>query len=193
MIPYVIEKGQGGNEKMYDIWSRLLKDRIIFIRGEFNDDMADSVVAQLLFLESVDPKSDIYMYINSPGGSMTSMYAIYDVMRYIKNEIVTVGFGQCASAASFVLAAGTRGKRFALPNTELMIHEFSGGSSGKAHELRNKAKHLERCYENMIKHYAMFTGQTVETLQKDMEKDYYMTSTEAKEYGLIDEVHMVRI
>lgn len=190
-FPYVIERVDGG-ERAYDVYSRLLKDRIIFISGEFDDDLADSVVGQLLFLESDDRESDIYMYINSPGGVMTSMYAIFDTMNYISPDIVTVGIGTVASAGSFILAAGTPGKRHALPNTEVMIHELSSGYGGKAHDVRVHYKHMERMYEKMIKHYAEFTGQKISKIKKDMEKDFYMSAEEAKEYGLIDTVQEKR-
>lgn len=188
-VPYVIEKGPKDQEKVYDLYSRLLKDRIIFIRGEFNQPLADSVVAQLLFLESVDPDEDIRMYINSPGGAITALYAIYDTMQYIKPDIVTVGMGQCASAGSFILAAGTKGKRFALPNTEIMIHELSGGARGKAQDMFQTLEKTKELWEKMARQYVGFTGQKLARVKKDMARDYYMTALEAKEYGLIDEVH----
>jgi ATP-dependent Clp protease protease subunit len=191
-VPYVIEKGPKDQERMYDLYSRLLRDRIIFIRGSFKDEMADAVVAQLLFLESSDPDADIYMYVNSPGGYITSMYAIYDVMTYIKPDIVTVGMGQCASAASFILAAGTKGKRYALPNTEIMIHELSGGTQGKAQDMFNTLEHTKKLWDKMARHYVGFTGQRLARIKKDMARDYYMSSEEAKEYGLIDEIHAER-
>lgn len=187
-FPYVIEKGEKGEERAYDIYSRLLKDRIIFISGKFDTDLADSVVGQLLFLESDDRDKDIYMYINSPGGEINAMYAIYDTMTYINPDIVTVGFGSVASAGSFILAAGTKGKRYALPNTEIMIHELSGGYGGKAGDIRVHYKHVERLYEKMAVHYSQLTGQDLETVKKDMERDFYMTAEEAKDYGLIDSV-----
>jgi ATP-dependent Clp protease protease subunit len=191
-IPYVIEKGPKDQERVYDLYSRLLRDRIIFIKGVFNQEMADSVVAQLLFLESTDNEGDIYMYINSPGGAISSMYAIYDVMQYVTTDIVTVGMGQCASAGSFILAAGTRGKRFALPNTEIMIHELSGGFEGKAQDMFNRADHIKKLYDKMAKDYVNFTGQTLAKIKKDMARDYFMSAEEAKEYGLIDEIHVKR-
>ena len=191
-VPYVIEKGPKDQERMYDLYSRLLRDRIVFIRGEFTDSMADAVVAQLLFLESSDPDADIYMYINSPGGIITSMYAIYDVMTYIKPNIVTVGMGQCASAASFILAAGTKGKRYALPNTEIMIHEFSGGVQGKAQDMFQTLEKSKALWEKMANQYVEFTGQKLSKVKKDMSRDHYMSAEEAKEYGLIDEIHAKR-
>ena len=187
-VPYVIEKGPGDQERVYDLYSRLLKDRIIFIKGVFNQEMADSVVAQLLFLESVDPTEDIRIYINSPGGEINALYAIYDTMCYIRPEVSTIAVGVCASAASFVLAAGQKGKRFALPNSEVMIHEFSGGAGGKFNEIKNNYDHMIKLYEKMAKHYVEFTGQKLHKIKKDMEKDFYMSAEEAKAYGLIDEV-----
>lgn len=192
MIPYVIERGPKDQERVYDLYSRLLKDRIVFIRGPFNQDMADSVVAQLLFLETSDPTEDIRLYINSPGGQVDAMYAIYDVMNYVTPDIVTVGIGHCASAASFILAAGTKGKRYALPNTEIMIHELSTGTQGKAGDVRNYVKHMERLYDKMAKHYVGFTGQKLAKIKKDMERDFFMYAEEAVGYGLIDEVHESR-
>jgi ATP-dependent Clp protease protease subunit len=191
-IPYVIEKDGKGNEKVYDLYSRLLKDRIIFISGEFTGQLSDIVVAQLLFLEADDKDRDIYVYINSPGGDVFAMYAIYDTMTYIKPDIVTVGFGSVASAGSFILAAGTKGKRYALPNTEIMIHELSSGYSGKAGDVRVHYRHLERLYEKMANHYSKFTGKSPETLKVDMQRDFYMSAEEAVEYGIIDSVQEKR-
>jgi ATP-dependent Clp protease, protease subunit len=191
-VPYVIEKGKGDQERMYDLYSRLLKDRIVFVRGKFEDQMADSIVAQLLFLESADPDSDIYMYINSPGGYINSMYAVYDVMSYIKPDIVTVGMGQCASAASFILAAGTKGKRYALPNTEIMIHELSGGVEGKAQDMFQTIEKTKKLWDKMAHQYVDFTGQPIERIKADMARDHYMTAEDAKAYGLIDEIHAKR-
>ena len=189
MIPHVIEQGPKGQERVYDLYSRMLKDRIVFIKGEFCQDMADSVVAQLLFLESQDADSDIMMYINSPGGVINSMYAIYDTMQYIKPDIVTVGMGHCASAASFILASGTKGKRYALPNTDIMIHELSGGNQGKFNDMKVAFEHSEALYSKMAKHYVNATGQKLTKIKKDMERDFYMSADEAQKYGLIDEVH----
>ena len=180
-VPYVME-----DDKAYDPFSRMLKDRIIFVSGEFNSDMADSIVAQLLFLETEDSETDINMYINSPGGDMTAMYGIFDTMNYIKPDVVTIGYGMCASAGSFILAAGTKGKRFALPNTEIMIHELSTGMRGKANDILQEAKHIERVYERMAQYYVEFTG------QKLMHRDFFMTSEEAQKYGLIDKVEYKR-
>ncbi len=188
IIPHVIEDKGTGTERVYDLFSLLMKDRIIFIRGAFNQDLADVVVAQLLYLESSDPEANIYMYINSPGGEVSSMYAIYDTMSYIKNDIVTIGMGTVASAASFILAAGTYGKRYVLPNVELMLHELSSGMDGKYHEMKNRFEHTQMLYDKMAKHYAKFTGQKLSKIKKDMKKDHYMTAKEALEYGLVDAI-----
>jgi ATP-dependent Clp protease protease subunit len=192
-IPYVVEKNDKDGERAYDIWTRLMKDRIIFINGDFNNDMADAVVAQLLFLESEDVEKDIYMYINSPGGMISSMYAIYDTMQYIKPEIVTIGYGTVASAGSFILAAGTKGKRFALPNTDIMIHELAGGHSGKFQEMRNSYLHVEKLYDKMANHYVTMTGQPLKKVKEDMSRDFWMNAEEAVKYGLIDKVEVKRV
>ena len=191
MVPYVIEKSDKG-DKVYDLYSKLLSDRIVFIRGEFNPAMADAVTAQLLFLESQDNEKDIYLYINSPGGMVTSMFSIFDTMQYIKPDICTIAYGDAASAASFILSAGTKGKRFALPNASVMLHELSGGHQGKFHELLNSFKHTEKLYEKMAKYYVEFTGQKLEKIQEDMKIDYYMSAKEAKEYGVIDDIYSGR-
>lgn len=187
-IPYVIEKGPNDQERVYDLYSRLLRDRLIFIRGVITQDLADSVVAQLLFLESSDKHEDIRMYINSPGGEVNSMYAIYDTMGLITCDITTLGLGQCASAASFLLAAGTKGKRSALPNTSIMLHELSTGYQGKAGDLRNSHIHMEKLYELMAKQYVQTTGQKLQKIKRDMERDYFLTAEEAVVYGIIDKV-----
>lgn len=191
-IPYIIEKGPNNQERSYDLFSRLLKDRIIFIRGVIGEGVSDAIVAQLLFLESDSPEKDINMYINSPGGLLDEMYGIYDAMAYVKPDIATIAYGQCMSAGSFLAAAGTKGKRFALPNTNIMIHELSSGTKGKYHDVRNYTEHLSKRYETMAQYYHKFTGQDVGKIREDMKRDYYMTSGEAKEYGLIDEVQYVR-
>jgi len=188
MVPYVIEKGKNDQDKVYDIYSRLLKDRIIFIKGNFDQDMADAVTAQLLFLESSDPEKDIYMYINSPGGHITAMYSIYDTMQYIKPDICTLAYGQACSAGSFILAAGTKGKRYSLPNSTIMIHELSGGHQGKFHDMEVGFQHSKSLYDKMAKHYVGFTGQKLAKIKKDMKRDFYMTAEEAVKYGLIDGV-----
>ncbi len=191
-IPYVIEYDEKDREKTYDLFSRLLKDRIIFLRGEISEGEADVVVAQLLFLETSDADKDIYMYIDSPGGHISGMYAIFDTMNYIKPDIVTVGIGTVMSAGSFLLAAGTKGKRYALPNTDIMIHELSGGSGGKFNDMKNKQKHLESIHEKMMKHFSELTGQPLKRVKKDMERDYYMNPKEAKRYGIIDSIQHKR-
>jgi len=188
IIPHVIEDQGSGKERTYDLFSLLMKDRIIFVRGQFEQDMADIIVAQLLYLESADKNADINMYINSPGGEISSMYAIYDTMSYIKNDIVTIGMGTVASASSFILAAGLQGKRFVLPNTLIMLHELSSGMDGKYHEMKNRFEHTQMLYDKMAKHYAEFTGQKLSKIKKDMKKDYYMTAEEALEYGLVDAI-----
>lgn len=191
-IPYVIEKGEKDQEKVYDLYSRLLKDRIIFLSGAFTPDMADSIVAQLLFLEANNADKDICMYINSRGGEIDAMYAIYDTMNYIKPDIMTVGYGTIASAGSFILCAGVKDKRYALPNTNIMIHELSGSAGGKYGDLKITYKHMSRLYAKMAQHYSEMTGQDLEQVKTDMERDYYMTPEQAKEYGLIDSVEYKR-
>lgn len=186
-VPYIIEK-DGNSERTYEIYSRLLKDRIVFIRGVFDDDMSNDIVAQLLYLQSNDPSKDIYMYINSPGGKVSSMYAIYDTMNFIEPDIVTVGIGSVASAGSFILAAGTKGKRMCLENTEIMIHELSSGISGKAGDIFNEVNHMKHLYDKMAKHYSKFTGQKLSKIKKDMQRDYWLSAEEAIEYGLVDKV-----
>lgn len=188
---FVIEK-DGERDHSYDLPSRMLKDRIIFINGEFNEQMAKSVTAQLLYLESVDNEKDIYIYINSGGGCINSMYAIYDTMNYIKPDVCTVGLGQCCSAASFILAAGKKGKRFALPNVSHMIHELSSGMSGKANELETYYEKLRKLRIKMAGHYNEMTGKPIELLLEMMQKDVWMTSEEALEFGLIDEIKYTR-
>jgi ATP-dependent Clp protease protease subunit len=187
-LSYVIE-GENEKEKSYEIFSRLLKDRIIYIQGEFNDPMANNVVAQLLYLNSQDKDKDIYMYINSPGGSITSMYSIFDVMNYIDTDVCTVGIGSVCSAGSFILGAGTKGKRSALENTEVMIHELSSGAQGKAQDIFNTVAKLEKLYDRMAKQYVTFTGKSLAKIKKDMQRDHWlMGAAEALEYGLIDKI-----
>jgi len=187
-IPYVIEPNEKGDERVYDLYSRLLKDRIVFIKGTIKSEMADAVVAQLLFLETRDDDTDINMYINSVGGEVSAMYAMFDVMQYIKPDIRTIGMGTCASAASFLLAAGTKGKRMALPNTDVMIHELSTGHQGKYNDMRVYQKHIDKMYDNMARNYVNFTGQSLKKIKRDMERDFHMSAEEAVEYGLIDKV-----
>ena len=186
-IPYVIEQ-TGRGERSYDIYSRLLKDRIIMLSGEINDAVASSIVAQLLFLEAQDPDKDIYFYINSPGGVITSGFSIYDTMNYIKPEIVTICIGQAASMGAFLLACGSEGKRYALPSSRIMIHQPLGGAQGQATDIAIQAKEilLMKSYLNEI--LAEKTGKKVKQIEKDTERDYFMSAEEAVEYGLIDQV-----
>jgi ATP-dependent Clp protease protease subunit len=190
-VPYVIEKDEG-QERVYDLYSRLLKDRIIFIRGLIDQDLADSVVAQLLFLESLDKESDIHLYINTPGGRIDSMYSIYDTMNIVSPDITTLGMGTVASAGTFLIAAGVKGKRYTLENTSFMIHEMTGGMSGKYNIMKNEFKHMETLYDRMSKHYVKLTGQKLSKICSDMQKDYYMSAEEAKKYGLIDKIQHKR-
>ena len=187
LVPYVIEQTSRG-ERSYDIYSRLLKDRIIFLGEEVTDVSANIIVAQLLFLEADDPNKDIQLYINSPGGSVTAGMAIYDTMQYIKSDVSTVCIGMAASMGSFLLSGGTKGKRFALPNAEIMIHQPSGGAQGQATEIQIAAEHILRTRQKLNEILAANTGQPLEVIQKDTERDNFMSAQAAKEYGLIDEV-----
>ena len=187
LMPYVIEQTSRG-ERSYDIYSRLLKDRIIFLGGEINDDVANSVVAQMLFLEMEDPDADIQLYINSPGGVITSGMAIYDTMRYLKCEVSTLCIGMAASMGAFLLSAGAKGKRKALPHAEIMIHQPSGGARGQATDIEIQAEQILRVKKTMNQLLAEHTGQTVRTIEKDVERDHYMTAEQALKYGLIDEI-----
>ena len=191
LIPYVIEQTSRG-ERSYDIYSRLLKDRIIFLGDEVTDDTANVVVAQMLFLESQDPAKDIQLYINSPGGSVSAGLAIYDTMRYIKCDVATTCIGMAASRGAFLLAAGTKGKRYALPNAEIMIHQPSGGSQGMASDIKIQAEHILRIRKKLNDALSANTGQPLETIEKDTDRDYWMSADEAKAYGLIDEVVAAR-
>ncbi|MDL0115138.1 ATP-dependent Clp endopeptidase proteolytic subunit ClpP [Campylobacter felis] len=186
-IPYVIEKTSRG-ERSYDIYSRLLKDRIVMLSGEINDDVASSIVAQLLFLEAEDPQKDIYLYINSPGGVITSGFSIYDTMNYIKPDICTICIGQAASMGAFLLSCGTKEKRFALPNSRIMIHQPLGGARGQATDIEIQAKEILRLKTTLNEILAKNTGQKVAKISKDTERDFFMSALEAKEYGLIDKV-----
>ena len=187
LVPYVIEQTSRG-ERSYDIYSRLLKERIIFLGEEVNDVSASVVVAQLLFLEADDPDKDIQLYINSPGGSVTAGMAIYDTMQYIKCDVSTVCIGMAASMGAFLLAGGKKGKRFALPNGEIMIHQPSGGAQGQATEIQIAAEHILRTKQKLNEILAANTGQSLETIKADTERDNFMSAEEAKAYGLIDEV-----
>lgn len=187
LIPYVVEQ-TGRGERSYDIYSRLLKERIVFISGEIEDMMANTVVAQLLFLEAEDPDKDINIYINSPGGSITAGMAIYDTMKLIKPKVSTICVGMAASMGAVLLAAGDKGKRKALPNSEIMIHQPLGGARGQATDVRIQAERLQKTKEHMNKLLAEMTGQPLEKVAVDTERDYFMSADEAKDYGLIDEI-----
>ena len=188
LVPYVVEQTSRGGERSYDIYSRLLKERIIFLADEVNDQTASLVVAQLLFLESEDPNKDIQLYINSPGGSVSAGFAIYDTMNYVKCDVSTICMGLAASMGAFLLAGGTKGKRFALPNAEIMIHQPSGGAKGQETEIRIVAEQILKTRERLNKILAENTGKPLDVIAADTERDNYMTASEAKEYGLIDEI-----
>ena len=192
LVPYVIEQTSRG-ERSYDIYSRLLKERIIFLGEEVNETTASLVVAQLLFLESEDPEKDIQLYINSPGGSVTAGMAIYDTMKYIKCDVSTICIGMAASMGAFLLAGGTKGKRLALPNAEIMIHQPSGGSQGQATEIEIAAKHILRTKEKLNRIMAENTGQDYEVIAADTERDNWKSAEEAKAYGIIDRVITSRV
>ena len=187
LIPTVIEQSSRG-ERAYDIYSRLLKDRIIMLSGQVTDDLANSIIAQLLFLDAQDSEQDIYLYINSPGGSVTAGMAIYDTMNFVKADVQTIVMGMAASMGSFLLTAGKKGKRFALPNAEIMIHQPLGGAQGQATEIEIAARHILQTRERLNKILAERTGQPLEVIEKDTDRDNYMTAEQAKAYGLIDEV-----
>ena len=187
LIPMVIEQS-GRGERSYDIYSRLLKERVIFLVGEVNDQTANLVVAQLLFLESENPDKDISLYINSPGGSVTAGMSIYDTMQFIKPDVSTMCLGFAASMGAFLLAAGAKGKRYSLPNSKVMIHQVLGGARGQATDIEIHARDILRTKEQMNRILAERTGQTLEKIQHDTERDYFMTATEAKDYGIVDQV-----
>ena len=187
LVPYVIEQTSRG-ERSYDIYSRLLKERIIFLGEEVNDTSASIIVAQLLFLEAEDPSKDIHLYINSPGGSVSAGFAIYDTMKYIKCEVSTICIGMAASMGAFLLAGGTKGKRFALPNSEIMIHQPSGGARGQATEIKIVAENILKTKKKLNEILAANTGRSIEEIERDTERDNYMSAEEAKAYGLIDEI-----
>jgi ATP-dependent Clp protease protease subunit len=187
LVPIVVEQTSRG-ERSYDIYSRLLKDRIIFLGDEVNDVTASLVVAQMLFLESEDPDKDIHLYINSPGGSITSGMAIYDTMQYVKPDVSTICIGMAASMGAFLLAAGAKGKRMALPNSEIMIHQPIGGTTGQAVEIKIHAERILRMREKINKILSERTGQSLEKIERDTDRDFFMTAAEAKEYGIIDKV-----
>ena len=189
LVPYVIEQTSRG-ERSYDIYSRLLKDRIIFLGEEVNDVSAGLIVSQLLFLEAEDPGKDIQLYINSPGGSVSAGFAIYDTMNYIKCDVSTICIGMAASMGAFLLSGGAKGKRFALPNAEIMIHQPSGGAQGQATEIQIVADHIAQTKRTLNELLAANTGQPIEVVERDTDRDNYMTAEEAKAYGLIDGVVM---
>ncbi len=187
LVPYVLEQTSRG-ERSYDIFSRLLNDRIIMLNEEVNNTTASIVIAQMLYLEGQDPDKDINFYINSPGGSVTAGMAIYDTMQYIKCDVSTICMGMAASMGAFLLSAGTKGKRYALPNSEIMIHQPLGGTQGQATEILIHAKHIEKTRENLNKILAENTGKSLEEIARDTERDNFMSAFEAQEYGLIDKV-----
>ena len=187
LVPYVVEQTSRG-ERSYDIYSRLLKDRIIFLGGEINDDVANTVVAQMLFLEMEDPDADICLYINSPGGSVTAGMAIYDTMKYIKCDVSTICVGMAASMGAFLLSSGAKGKRIALPNAEIMIHQPSAGTQGKVTDMESDVEHFLRIKQRLNKILAENTGKTPEQVKLDSERDHWMTADEAQAYGLVDKV-----
>jgi len=187
LIPIVVEQTPRG-ERSYDIYSRLLKDRIVFLGTEINDAAANTVIAQLLFLEATDPDKDVYIYINSPGGSVSSTIAIYDTIQYVKSDVSTICIGMAASGAALILASGTKGKRFALPNSRIMVHQPLGGAQGQVTDIEIQTRELKRIKDTLNEILTHHTGQKLEKIKKDTERDFYMTAQESKEYGLVDEV-----
>lgn len=187
LIPIVIEKSAGG-ERAYDIYSRLLKERIIFVTGPILDAMANTIIAQLIYLENEDPKKDIYLYINSPGGVVTSALAIYDTMQFIKPDVSTICVGMAASGAALILAGGKSGKRYSLPNAEILLHQVMGGAEGQAIEVEIAARHIIRIKDRINQIIAKHTGQSLKKIEKDTDRDFYMTPEEAKAYGVIDKI-----
>lgn len=186
-IPYVVEKSSKG-ERSYDIYSRLLKDRIILLSGEINDEVASAVVAQLLFLEAEDAEKDIYMHINSPGGVVTSGFSIFDTMNYIKPDVATICMGQAASMGAFLLSSGQKGKRYALPNARIMIHQPLGGAQGQATEIEIQTKEILRIKRNLNEILSANTGQKLAKIEKDTDRDFFMSADEALKYGIIDQI-----
>ena len=187
LVPYVVERS-GNGERSYDIFSRLLKDRIIFVDGEINDTTADLVVAQILFLESENPDKDISIYINSPGGSVTAGLEIYDTMQYVKCPVQTICLGQAASMGAFLLAGGSKGKRYALPSSRVMIHQPWGGVEGQESDISVQAREIQRLKELTIQHFSEHTGKSADVVAADMERDFYMTAQDALNYGIVDHV-----
>jgi len=190
-VPYVIE-GSGNKEKVYDLYSRLLKDRVVFIGKSFTEDLANSVVAQLLFLEADNSSEDIIIYINSPGGYVSASTAIFDTMNYIKPDISTICIGHAASAAAFILASGTKGKRYALKNSRIMLHQVSGGAGGHIEDMKIAVKETEFLNDKMIEELAKITKKSVKRIKQDLDRDYFMSAEEAKKYGIIDGVLTTR-
>ncbi len=191
LIPMVVDQ-TGANERSYDIYSRLLEDRIVFLTGEINDASANVVIAQLIYLEGKNPDKDIYLYINSPGGSVTAGIAIYDTMNYIKCDVSTICIGLAASMGAFLLSSGTKGKRFALPNSEIMIHQPLGGTQGQASDIAIQAEHMKKTKDMLNKILSENTGKSLKEIEKDTDRDNYMTAKEAKDYGLIDNIFVTR-
>jgi len=187
LIPIVVEQTPRG-ERSYDIYSRLLKDRIIFLGTEIDDAAANTIIAQLLFLEAADPDKDIYIYINSPGGSVSSTIAIYDTIQYIRSDVSTICIGMAASGAALILASGAKGKRFVLPNSRIMVHQPLGGAQGQVTDIEIQTRELKRIKDTINKILTHHTGQKIEKVEKDTDRDFYMTAQESKEYGLVDEV-----
>lgn len=187
LIPYVVDQTNSG-ERSYDIYSRLLEDRIVFISGEIDDASANTIVAQLIYLEAKNPEKDICVYINSPGGSVTAGMAIYDTMKYVKCDVSTICIGLAASMGAFLLAAGTKGKRFCLPNSEVMIHQPLGGAQGQASDIEITANHIMKTKKKMIEMLSKNTGQTIKKVEKDVDRDFFMSADEAVAYGLVDKV-----
>ncbi len=191
VVPYVVEQ-TGKGERSYDIYSRLLEDRIIFLTGEINDAVADTVVAQLIYLEGKDPNKDICLYINSPGGSVTAGLAIYDTMNYIKCDVSTICIGMAASMGAFLLSSGQKGKRYALPNSEIMIHQPLGGAQGQASDIKIQADHILKTKHRLNTILSQNSGKPYEVVEKDTDRDNYLSAEDAKEYGLIDEIFVKR-
>lgn len=191
LIPMVVDQ-TGNGERSYDIYSRLLEDRIIFLNGEIDDNVANIVVAQLIYLEGKNPNKDIFIYINSPGGSVSAGLAIYDTMKYIKCDVSTICVGRAASMGAFLLAGGTKGKRFSLPNSEIMIHQPLGGAQGQVSDIKIQADHIQYIKDRMNKMLSENTGKPLEIVEKDTDRDNYMTAEEAKQYGLIDDIFVTR-
>ncbi len=191
LIPMVVDQ-KGAGERSYDIYSRLLEDRIIFLNGEIDDNVANLVIAQLIYLEGKNPDKDIFIYINSPGGSVSAGFAIYDTMQYIKCDVTTICVGLAASMAAFLLSSGTKGKRFVLPNSEIMIHQPLGGAQGQASDIEIQARHIARIKQKLNTILSENTGKSLTVIEKDTDRDNYMTAAEAKEYGLVDKIFVTR-